>query len=62
MSSLSQAWIIENLEHGRVRVLTQESQIGEPAAELAKDPSFPMLTGHQNWLVSLVKAAKETLA
>jgi hypothetical protein len=27
------AWLVEDLEGGRVRILTQESQIGEPARE-----------------------------
>ncbi|KAF4447804.1 hypothetical protein F53441_8708 [Fusarium austroafricanum] len=44
------AWIVEDLEWGVVRILTQESQIGKPAAELAKQKPNPMLLGHQNWL------------
>lgn len=52
------AWIVEDLSHGRVRILTQESQIGKPAAELAKQVPNPMLNGHQAWLDGLVKAAR----
>ena len=33
--------------------LTQESQIGKPAAELHRDQSDPMNVGHQNWLRGL---------
>ena len=37
----------------RLRILTQESQIGKPAAELHRDQSDPMNVGHQNWLRGL---------
>jgi hypothetical protein len=43
------AWLIEDLEGGRVRILTQESQIGKPAAELAGKKPNRMLLGHQDW-------------
>ncbi|RSH81347.1 uncharacterized protein EHS24_008790 [Apiotrichum porosum] len=56
------AWIVEDLPGGRVRILTQESQIGEPAAQLAGERPNPMLNGHQAWLDGLVKAAKERRA
>ncbi|CAH0025562.1 unnamed protein product [Clonostachys rhizophaga] len=49
------AWIVEDLEWGVVRILTQESQIGKPAVELANQKPNPMLLGHQNWLDSLVE-------
>lgn len=52
------AWLIENLEGGRVRILTQETQIGKPAQELAQAQPNPMINGHQNWLNGLVDAAK----
>ncbi|WP_258229815.1 hypothetical protein [Pseudomonas putida] len=52
------AWLIENLEGGRVRILTQETQIGKPAQELAKAQPNPMINGHQDWLNGLVDAAK----
>ncbi|WP_225828313.1 hypothetical protein [Streptomyces naphthomycinicus] len=41
----------------RVRILTQETQIGRPAAELARQTPNPMLNGHQAWLDGLVRAA-----
>ncbi len=52
------AWLIEDLSGGRVRILTQESQIGKPAIELAKAKPNPMINGHQDWLEGLVEAAK----
>ncbi|WP_269915127.1 SRPBCC domain-containing protein [Acinetobacter sp. HY1485] len=51
------AWLIENLSGNRVRILTQETQIGEPAKELAKTQPNVMLNGHQDWLDSLVHIA-----
>ncbi|KAH0149918.1 hypothetical protein KCU67_g10875, partial [Aureobasidium melanogenum] len=53
------AWVIEDLDHDRVRILTQESQIGKPAAEFSTKRPNPMLNGHQDWLDGLVKAARE---
>lgn len=54
-------WLIEDLPGGRVRILTQESQIGKPAIELANTKPNPMINGHQDWLDGLVKAAKEKM-
>jgi hypothetical protein len=53
------AWVIEDLEGGRVRILTQESQWGKPAKELQGKKPNVMLNGHQDWLDGLVKAAWE---
>jgi hypothetical protein len=53
------AWIIEDMSWGVVRILTQESQIGKPAAKLSTAKPNPMLNGHQDWLNGLVKATKE---
>lgn len=52
------AWLVEELPGGRVRILTQESQIGKPAAQLASERPNPMLNGHQAWLDGLVTAAR----
>ncbi|MCC6076544.1 SRPBCC domain-containing protein [Pseudomonas sp. GCM10022188] len=52
------AWLLEDLPGGRVRVLTQETQKGKPAAELAKARPNPMINGHQDWLEGLVEAAR----
>ncbi|KAK8068209.1 hypothetical protein PG996_007321 [Apiospora saccharicola] len=49
--------LLEDLEGGRVRILTQESQIGKPAAQLAGMKPNKMLLGHQDWLDGLVAAA-----
>ena len=57
--SVYHAWLVEDLAGGRVRILTQESQIGEAAKGLAGERPDRMLNGHQDWLVGLVKAAKE---
>lgn len=49
------AWLIETLPGNRTRILTQESQIGKPAQELAKQVPNPMINGHQAWLDGIVK-------
>ncbi|WP_200844228.1 SRPBCC domain-containing protein [Rhizobium sp. 18065] len=53
------AWLVEDLPGGRVRILTQETQKGKPAAELAKAKPNPMINGHQDWLDGLVAAAQK---
>jgi len=53
------AWLVGDLDRGRVRILTQESQIGRPAAEIATKRPNPMLNGHQDWLHGLVGAARK---
>lgn len=53
------AWLIEDLEGGRVRILTQETQNGQPAKELAQAKPNPMINGHQDWLDGLVTAASQ---
>ena len=52
------AWLLEELDGGRVRILTQETQNGEPAKELAKAKPNPMINGHQEWLDGMVAAAR----
>lgn len=56
------AWLVENLDRGRVRILTQETQLGIPAQELAKAKPNPMINGHQDWLDGLINAAKASPA
>ena len=56
------AWLIENLWGGRVRILTQETQKGAPARELAKADPNPMINGHQQWLDGMVAAARAAKA
>ncbi|MQS52065.1 SRPBCC domain-containing protein [Companilactobacillus mishanensis] len=53
------AFLIETLSENRVRLLTQESQVGKPAAEMAGQTPNPMLNGHQAWLDGLVKASSK---
>ncbi|KEY39767.1 polyketide cyclase [Helicobacter pylori] len=48
------AWIVEKLDNDRVRILTQETQLGVPAKALAKSVPNAMLNGHQAWLDGLV--------
>ncbi|KAF2669890.1 hypothetical protein BT63DRAFT_423870 [Microthyrium microscopicum] len=54
------AWLVEDLDGGRVRILTQESQIGKQAADMAKKRPNPMLNGHQEWLDGLVETGKKS--
>lgn len=49
------AWLIENLSENRVRILTQETQLGSPAKVLAQQKPNPMLNGHQDWLDGLAQ-------
>lgn len=51
------AWLVEDLSGGRVRILTQETQKGKPAEDLARAKPNPMIKGHQHWLDGLVNAA-----
>lgn len=53
------AWLFEDLPGNRVRILTQESQKGVPAQELARTVPNPMINGHQEWIVGLAKAAMQ---
>jgi len=41
-----------------VRILTQETQEGKPAEDLAKAKPNPMINGHLDWLDGLVGAAR----
>lgn len=52
------AWLVEDLDGGRVRILTQETQKGQPAAVLHAAKPNPMINGHQDWLDGLVAAAR----
>ncbi len=49
------AWLFENLSHNRVRILTQESQIGKPAKDLFNSNPDIMNQGHQDWIKGLAK-------
>jgi hypothetical protein len=54
------AWLVEDLDGGRVRILTQETQKGKPAQALHDTKPNPMINGHQDWLDGLVAAARKT--
>lgn len=51
------AWLFEDLPGGRARILTQETQIGKPAVELARTLPNPMLNAHQAWIDGLARSA-----
>lgn len=53
------AWLFEDLPGNRVRILTQETQIGKPAQELAQTRPNPMLNAHQEWIDGLASAAQK---
>ncbi|MGS0891190.1 SRPBCC domain-containing protein [Burkholderia stagnalis] len=53
------AWLIEDLDGGRVRILTQESQKGKPAIDLHETRPNRMINGHQDWLDGLIEAARK---
>lgn len=53
------AWLLEELSGGRLRILTQETQCGQPARDLAQARPNPMINGHQDWLDGLVSAARQ---
>jgi hypothetical protein len=53
------AWLIEALSGGRVRILTQDSQVGKPAQTLAQAKPNPMINGHQDWLDGMVGEARQ---
>ena len=55
------AWLLEELSGGRLRILTQETQCGQPARDLAQARPNPMINGHQDWLDGLVSAARQAL-
>lgn len=50
-------WLIDDLSGGRVRVLWQESLIGDLVKELAKQRPNPALTSHQDWVEGITAAA-----
>ena len=60
-ASALHAWLIENLPGSRVRVLTQESQLGELAKQMSMMKPNPVLNAHQDWLEGLVQAAASRL-
>ncbi|GGS43685.1 hypothetical protein AB0E75_06065 [Streptomyces griseoviridis] len=56
------AWPVEDLPGGRVRVLTQESRYGGPAAGPVGRTPNPMPDGHQARPDGLIRAARGQVA
>lgn len=54
------AWLFEELPGHRLRLLTQESQIGQLARQMAITAPNPMLNAHQEWLEGLARSALST--
>ncbi|KAH7068741.1 hypothetical protein BKA63DRAFT_93423 [Paraphoma chrysanthemicola] len=52
------AWLVEDIEDQRVRILTQESQIGKVFSEWEAEKPNKMLLGHQDWLDGLITMAR----
>lgn len=52
------AFLFENYENNCVRILTQETQNGKPAKDMAITVPNPMLNAHQEWLDGIVKKLK----
>ena len=50
--------LLEDLPGGRVRILTQATQIGAPTQELARTRPTPMLNTHPEWIDGLAGAAR----
>lgn len=50
------AWLLQDTING-VRVVTEETQNGEPAIQLRIDQSHPMINGHQDWLKGMLTLA-----
>lgn len=51
------AWLFEDLPGGRVRILTQETQNGKPARDMATARPNPMINAHQDWIEGLARQA-----
>lgn len=55
------AWLVEDLPRSRVRILTQETQMGPVARAMAAAKPNAMLNGHQDWIEGLVAAARREI-
>jgi len=44
-----------------VRILTQETQNGKPARDLAVAKPNPMINAHQEWIEGLARAAAQKM-
>ncbi|QDH13588.1 SRPBCC domain-containing protein [Formicincola oecophyllae] len=55
-------WLMQNLEGGRLSILTQETQIGRAAVELANTHPNAMVMMHQAWLEAMAAAIRQATA
>ncbi|KGR95055.1 MULTISPECIES: hypothetical protein [Burkholderia] len=59
---MHRAWLFEDLPGGRVRILTQETQIGQPARELAATKPNSMVNAGRAWIDRLAATAAAVAA
>lgn len=55
-------WIIEDLYGERTRILWQETLLGEPAKDMARQKPNPALLSHQEWVDGIANAAQNNSA
>ena len=55
---IAHAFLIEDLPGGRLRLLTQESELGPAAKELATQRPSPLVNAHLEWLDGLVRVSR----
>ncbi len=55
---IAHAFLLEDLPGGRLRLLTQESELGPAAKELAITRPSPLVNAHLEWLDGLVRVAR----
>ena len=55
---IAHAFLLEDLAGGRLRILTQESELGPAAAELATSRPSPLVNAHLAWLDGLVRVSR----
>ena len=53
------AQLVEDLPGGRVRVPTQETRVGRPAAAPAQERPNPMLNDHRAWLDGRIRRFRQ---
>lgn len=55
---IAHAFLIEDLPGGRLRLLTQESELGPAAKQLATQRPSPLVNAHLEWLDGLVRVSR----
>jgi len=56
---IAHAFLIEDLPGGRLRLLTQESELGPVAEQLATQRPSPLVNAHLEWLDGLVRVSRD---